>query len=70
METQTARVILALACERLDQPAEVRRQLERARAAIGEKFSSGLAAGSRADGFWYDWVFARALLDEAEKTAN
>jgi len=70
VETETARVILGLACQRLNQPEEARRQRERARAAIGGKFSSGLAAGSRADGFWHDWVFARALLDEAEKTAN
>ena len=70
VETQTAHVIQALACERLNQTAETRRQLERARAAIREKFSSGLEAGSRTDGFWYDWVFARALLDEAEKTAK
>jgi len=70
VEIETARVVLALACERMHQPDEARLQLERARLAIDKKISSGLAAKSRADEFWYDWICARALLDEAEKTAH
>jgi len=70
VETETARVILALACERLGQSAGARQQLEQARAAVGKKFSSGLEGGNKADGFWYDWVFARALLDEAEQAVK
>ena len=70
VETETAQVILALAYARLGQPIEARHQLERARAALADKFSNGLTVGNRADGFWYEWVFAQALLAEAEKAAN
>ena len=70
VETETARVILALTCERMNQPDESRLQLERARLAIDKKISGGLAAKGGADGFWYEWIFARALLAEAEKTAH
>ncbi len=70
VETGAARVILALACEPLGQSAEARHQLGLARAAVRKKFSNGLAGGSKADGFWYDWVFARALLDEADQTVK
>ncbi len=70
VETETARVILALACQQMNQSAEARHLLEQARTAIGKKFSSDLEADSRADGFWYEWLVARALLDEAEKLAD
>jgi eukaryotic-like serine/threonine-protein kinase len=64
--TETARVILALAGERSNQFAETRRQLERAGETVAKKFSNGLEAGNQAEGYWYDWVFARTLLDEAQ----
>jgi len=70
VEAETARVILALSYERMNQPDDARQQLEAARAAIGDIFSSGWEAGSRSDGVWYEWVFARALLDQAESAAK
>jgi len=65
VENATARVILALAAESLGQSADVRRQLEQAREAIGKKFAGGLEAGNKEDGFWFDWIIARELLQEA-----
>jgi serine/threonine protein kinase len=65
VESATARVILGLACQRLNQPGESRRQIEAARATIQKKFSGELEAGNRTEGFGFDWVFAQALLAEA-----
>jgi eukaryotic-like serine/threonine-protein kinase len=66
LQGTTAQLILALANQRLNPSAESRRQLASAQTVIEQKFSSGLAAGNKADGFWYDWVFARELLREAD----
>ncbi len=30
------------------------------------QFASGLKKGGGVDGFWFDWIFARILLREAE----
>jgi eukaryotic-like serine/threonine-protein kinase len=43
--------------------------LATARADIAAKFASGLVEGKPSDGFWYDWAFAKLLLDEAESLA-
>jgi hypothetical protein len=43
--------------------------LATARADITAKFTRGLAEGSSSDGYWYDWVFAKLLLDEADALA-
>ena len=65
--TATARVILAMACHRLGQLEEARSQLAQAREVIDTKFRSGLDRGSGVHGFWFDWVFARILLNQAEQ---
>ena len=70
VESATTQVVLALACERLGQTSEARRQIEPARQTIEKKLSGEVEAGDQAEGFWFDWVFAGALLDEAEKTLN
>ncbi|HTY85891.1 MAG TPA: serine/threonine-protein kinase [Candidatus Acidoferrum sp.] len=61
----TARVILAMACQRLGQGNEARSELNQARGAIENKFKTGLDRGTGVQGFWFDWLFARILLREA-----
>jgi len=61
----TARIILGLAGRQLNQMAESQRQIDVARQVIDKKFSGEVEAGNEAEGFWFDWVLARALLAEA-----
>jgi hypothetical protein len=68
MHGAAAHTLLALACAKLDQPEEARQHLGQARDLIERRLSGGLEAGNYADGFWFDWVFARELLREADKT--
>jgi hypothetical protein len=60
----TARVILALACQRLGQTGEARSELTQARSIIEDKFRKDLDRGTGVQGFWFDWLFARILLRE------
>jgi serine/threonine protein kinase len=68
VESATARVILGLAGQGLNQTVESRRQIEAARATIQKKFSGELEAGNRTEGYWSDWGFAQVLLAEAAAT--
>jgi eukaryotic-like serine/threonine-protein kinase len=63
--TATARVILAMSDQKLGNTAEARSQLEMAREIVENKFKSQLDPGGGVQGFWFDWVFARILLNEA-----
>jgi hypothetical protein len=62
----TARIILALAWQRQDRSDEARGQLSQGRQLIDAKFASDLDRGTAQQGFWFDWVFARILLREAQ----
>ncbi|MGC3957818.1 MAG: protein kinase [Verrucomicrobiota bacterium] len=62
----TARAILALSLYQLGDTASARTQLEQSRELIEKKFRTGLDLGGGAHGFWFDWIFARTLLSEAE----
>jgi hypothetical protein len=62
----TARAILALASYQLGDPAAARHQLTQSRELIENKIRTGLDLGGGAHGFWFDWIFARTLLREAE----
>jgi serine/threonine protein kinase len=62
----TARAILALALHQLGDHAEMRKQLDLSQELIEKKFRTGLDLGGGAHGFWFDWIFARTLLREAE----
>jgi tetratricopeptide (TPR) repeat protein len=64
--TATARVILALADQRLGNVGEARSELAQARQIIEEKFKNPLERGTPMQGFWFDWDFARILLREAQ----
>jgi eukaryotic-like serine/threonine-protein kinase len=63
--TATARVILAMSDQRLGKTAEARSELAQARQMIENKFKSQLDRGGPMQGFWFDWTFARILLNEA-----
>jgi hypothetical protein len=43
-----------------------RSELSKGRGLTTAQFSKGLEEGNGATGFWYDWLFARILLREAE----
>ena len=62
----TARVIMAMSCYKSGQAEEARGELAQGRALIEGKFKAGLDHGNGADGFWFDWIFARLLLREAD----
>jgi hypothetical protein len=61
----TARILRAMACFQLHQTAEANAELAQGRNLVEGKFKAGLDVGAAAQGFWFDWVFARILLREA-----
>ena len=63
--TATARIILAMADQKLGKTNEARSELADAREIIENKFKNPLDLGTPMQGFWFDWLFARILLDEA-----
>ena len=63
--TAAARVILALDSQRQGQPDKARVELALATDSISRQFADGLNPGTSSQGFWFDWVFARLLRDEA-----
>jgi hypothetical protein len=66
VQTATTHVILALASWHLNETTEAEAQLAQSRDSIKNRFASGLQDGDQTDGFWYDWIIARVLLQEAE----
>jgi hypothetical protein len=63
--TATARALLAMSEQKLGKTAEARSQLQEAREIVDNKFKSELDLGNPTQGFWFDWLFARILLNEA-----
>ena len=63
--TAAARVILALDSKHQQQPDKARAELALATDSINRKFADGLIAGDSSQGFWFDWIIARLLRDEA-----
>ena len=64
----TARVIRAMALYRAGAIADARTELTLGRQLIETEFATELTAGTGSTGWWYDWLFARILLREAEGT--
>jgi hypothetical protein len=62
----TAYVIRAMAGYQLGETENARADLAFGRKIIDTEFANGLPVGSGAIGWWYDWLFARILLREAE----
>jgi hypothetical protein len=63
--TAAARVILALDSQCQRQPDRARAELALATEAIDRKFADGLNPGASSQGYWFDWIIARLLRDEA-----
>jgi eukaryotic-like serine/threonine-protein kinase len=61
----TALTILAMSDQKLGKSDEAHAQLAKAREIIENKFKSQLDQGTPMQGFWFDWVFAKILLNEA-----
>jgi hypothetical protein len=66
----TLHVILAMAYDQIGQSSEACSELTQGRQLIDEKFKSGLDQGRADAGFWFDWVFARQLLQAASALVN
>jgi hypothetical protein len=55
-----------MSCSQLGEMETARAELESGRKQVAAEFAGGLQPGDGAVGFWYDWLFARILLREAE----
>jgi len=62
----TAHIIEAMACYQLREIELARSELEAGRKLVEADFAGGLQLGNGATGFWFDWLFARILLREAD----
>jgi hypothetical protein len=62
----TAHIIEAMSCYQQGQLETAHSELTLGRGMITDKFGQGLDLGNGGVGFWYDWLFARILLREAE----
>jgi hypothetical protein len=64
--TATAYVIMALSSYQLHEFEAGNVALTKGRKLIDAQFAGGLKKGSWNQGYWYDWLFARILLRQAE----
>jgi len=62
----TANIISAMASHQLGEVDQARSELDAGRKLVETQFSAGLASGNGNEGFWFDWLFARVLLREAD----
>jgi hypothetical protein len=62
----TAHIIKSLACYQLGEQELALSEMTAGRDMITTEFDNGLGEGNGLEGFWYDWLFARILLREAE----
>jgi serine/threonine protein kinase len=62
----TVHLIRAMACHQLGETAEASTALTEGRTLVEAEFAGGLGVGNGTAGYWYDWLFARVLLREAE----
>jgi len=58
-------ILQAMMYNRLGKKEIAAAELASARNTISTQFNHGLEVGAGGEGFWFDWVFARTLLDEA-----
>jgi serine/threonine protein kinase len=65
--TATADIILAMSDFQLGKKPEATSEFAQGREIIENKFAGGLEPGDGEQGFWFDWIFGRIILEEAEK---
>jgi serine/threonine protein kinase len=68
VRSATARTILAMIYFQEGKQSQAQTELASADRTISSRFRTPLDAGSRDEGFWFDWQFARILLREAKTT--
>ena len=61
-----AHAILSLSLGAQHKTGEARSEWQQASLLIDKKFSDGLDLGDPAQGFWQDWIYASALLQESK----
>jgi hypothetical protein len=58
-------------CSRISQLPALQSILGSSRpSSSARKFSSGLDSGDSAQGYWFDWILAKTLLNEAADASN
>ena len=62
-----AHVIEAMACQQLNYRDQAQAELAEGQKLVNAEFAGGLQEGNGGVGFWYDSLFARILLREAER---
>ncbi len=62
----TAHVILAMASWKMHDFSVADSEYRLGRSAIEAKFTAGMDRGGAINGFWFDWLFARVLMQEAQ----
>jgi hypothetical protein len=65
-----AHAILAMSLNAQHQTGEARSEWQQARLLIDKKFSNDLDMGDSAQGYWFDWILAKTLLNEAAEASN
>jgi hypothetical protein len=66
----TAHIIRAMACWQLGELEDYRSELAEGRKLVETQLNTGLAPGTGIEGWWFDWLFARVLLREAEALSD
>ena len=61
----SAHLILAMASWQLHQDDEARANLQHGRDQVEQRFQNDLVIGGGTQGFWFDWISTRVLLQEA-----
>ena len=62
----TCHAILAMSWQQLQNPAKARSELVLARKLVRDKVRNPMDRGNAQEGFWFDWLFAQILFQEAE----
>jgi hypothetical protein len=65
-----AHAVLSLSLSAQHQTGEARSEWQQTGLLIDRKFSNGLDLGDSAQGYWFDWILAKTLLNEAADASN
>ena len=65
----TAHILLSMTLRQTQRIQDASTELDLGRKLVGDKFSQPLDHGSVLQGFWFDWLFAKILMTEADAEA-